>query len=173
MKPHVLSIDCGTQSLRALIFSPSGDLVLSEKLALSAGFRHDRADFEFSPSTPDKIDMNEDLFTVGLNYSLADDIQVYGSYSQSFRYPLFDEIFSFFTNTVSTSLIPQTSDDYEVGLRYAVNNSFFATINIFRIDIIIFRLCPRIKCSKIWHCINTCSGNPLPVTIIACYIIIY
>ena len=110
------------------------DLVLSEKLALSAGFRHDRADFEFSPSTPDKIDMNEDLFTVGLNYSLADDIQVYGSYSQSFRYPLFDEIFSFFTNTVSTSLIPQTSDDYEVGLRYAVNNSFFATINIFRIE---------------------------------------
>ncbi|MEN8232966.1 MAG: TonB-dependent receptor, partial [Thermodesulfobacteriota bacterium] len=110
------------------------DLVLSDNLALSAGFRHDRADFEFSPSTPAKVDMDENLFTVGLNYSISEDIQLYGSYSQSFRYPLFDEIFSFFTNTVSTSLVPQTSDDYEIGLRYAVNKSFYGNINLFRIE---------------------------------------
>ncbi len=110
------------------------DLVLSEKFTLSAGFRHDRADFEFSPSTPDKVDFDENLFTVGLNYSLSDQIQLYSSYSQSFRYPLLDEIYSFFTNTVSTTLLPQTSDDYEIGLRYAMNKTFYANINLFRID---------------------------------------
>jgi iron complex outermembrane receptor protein len=110
------------------------DLILSDKVSLSAGFRHDRADFKFSPSTPDKVDFDENLFTVGLNYSLSDDIQVYGSYSQSFRYPLLDEVFSFFTNTVSTTLIPQTSDDYEIGLRYNLNNTFYANINLFRIE---------------------------------------
>lgn len=110
------------------------DLNLSEKFSLSAGFRHDRADFEFSPTTPDKVDLDQNLFTVGLNYSLSDYIQLYGSYSQSFRYPLLDEIFSFFTNTVSTTLLPQTSNDYEFGLRYAMNKTFYANINLFRID---------------------------------------
>ncbi len=110
------------------------DLALSDKLAVSAGFRHDQADFTFSPATPAKVDLDENLFTGGLKYSLTDAMQLYGSYSQSFRYPVFDEIFSFFTNTVSTSLVPQTSDDFEVGLRYAAHNSFFGTINIFRIE---------------------------------------
>jgi len=110
------------------------DLVLLEKFSLSAGFRHDRADFEFSPATPNKVDFDQNLLTVGLNYSLSEYIQFYGSYSQSFRYPLLDEIFSFFTNTVSTTLLPQTSDDYEIGLRYAMNKSSYANINVFRIE---------------------------------------
>jgi iron complex outermembrane receptor protein len=110
------------------------ELALSDELLLSAGLRHDRADFEFSPSTPAEVDMDENLFTFGLNYLIADNIQFYASFSQSFRYPLLDEMFSFFTNTVSTSLVPQTSDDYEVGLRYSIKNSFFATFNVFRIE---------------------------------------
>jgi len=110
------------------------DLDLTDELALSAGFRRDQADFEFSPSTPSKVDFDENLFTVGLNYSFSNSIQLYGSFSQSFRYPLLDEFYSFTANSVSTSLLPQTSDDYEVGFRYAMSNNFFGTINIFRIE---------------------------------------
>jgi outer membrane receptor protein involved in Fe transport len=45
-----------------------------------------------------------------------------------------DEIFNFFTNTIDTTLVPQTSDNYEFGIRHYFTESLFAKINFFRID---------------------------------------
>jgi iron complex outermembrane recepter protein len=110
------------------------ELDLSEALSFSAGFRHDRAEFSFSPSTPESRKMDENLFTAGLNWRFLPLSQAFISFSRSFRYPLLDEIFNFMTNTIDTNLTAQTSDDVEVGIRHGFNSKWSGTLTLFRID---------------------------------------
>lgn len=105
-----------------------------KNFAVSGGYRYDRADFKFKPSTPDNKTMDENLFTVGLDYKFYRQSSVYASFSRSFRYPVMDELFDFFTNSINTSLIPQDSDEYEFGIRHYFTPSLYANLNFFRID---------------------------------------
>ncbi|MFO7556334.1 MAG: TonB-dependent receptor [Desulfobacterales bacterium] len=105
-----------------------------ENFAISGGYRHDRAEFNFEPSTPDHKTMSEDLFTAGANYNFHEKSSIYISYARSFRYPVIDELFSFFTNTVDTTLTPQTSDNYEFGIRHNFTSTLYANVNFFRMD---------------------------------------
>ncbi len=105
-----------------------------DELALSAGYRHDEVEYTFKPSTPDKADYDESLLTAGINYNFHNESYVYFSFSESFRYPVLDEAFDFFTNTIDTTLVPQTSDDYEIGVRHHFTNSLRVNLNLFRID---------------------------------------
>ncbi|MEF9438084.1 MAG: TonB-dependent receptor, partial [Candidatus Mariimomonas ferrooxydans] len=84
------------------------EIRVTDKLLISGGYRYDRADFTFHPSTPGHTTMDEDLFTAGVNYNFYRKSYVYFSFSKSFRYPVLDELFSFFTNTIDTGLIPQS-----------------------------------------------------------------
>ncbi|UCH82138.1 MAG: TonB-dependent receptor [Nitrospiraceae bacterium] len=110
------------------------EIRLIEHLVLSGGYRHDKAEFSFRPSTPDEATMDEDLFTGGLNYNFYNQSYAYVSYAKSFRYPVLDELFNFITNSIDTTLTPQTSDDYEIGLRHYVTKTSYAQINVFRIE---------------------------------------
>lgn len=110
------------------------EISITDSLRLSGGYRHDRARFSFQPSVPNSIKMSEDLYTAGVNYAFSGKSYVYASYSRSFRYPLLDELYSFITNTINTTLVPQTSDDYEVGVRHYFSDRFSAHINVFRLD---------------------------------------
>jgi iron complex outermembrane receptor protein len=110
------------------------EINIADILYLSGGYRHDRAEFTFKPSTPERIAMDEDLYTAGINYAFYKKSYVYFSFSRSFRYPLLDELYSFFTNTVNTALIPQTSDNYELGIRHYFVDEVYAHLNFFRID---------------------------------------
>ena len=105
-----------------------------ESLALSAGYRYDRATFRFAPSSPDQISHDENLYTAGLNYRFHRETFLYFGYSKSFRYPVLDEMFNFFGNTIDTNLRPQTGDDLEVGLRHYFTESFFGNLNFFHVD---------------------------------------
>ena len=105
-----------------------------EKFAISSGYRYDRVDFNFKPSTPDNKTMDENLFTAGLDYNFYQKSSIYISFSRSFRYPVLDELFDFYTNTINSALNPQDSDNYEFGIRHYFTTSLFAKINIFRID---------------------------------------
>ncbi len=78
--------------------------------------------------------MSENLYTAGINYNFYKKSYAYFSFSHSFRYPVLDELFNFYTNTINTDLIPQTSDDYELGVRYYFTPSLFANVNLFYID---------------------------------------
>jgi iron complex outermembrane receptor protein len=78
--------------------------------------------------------MSEDLFTAGANYNFQDKSSIYISFARSFRYPVLDELFNFFTSTIDTTLIPQTSDNFEFGIRHYFTESLFANVNVFRID---------------------------------------
>jgi len=110
------------------------EINVADNLYLSGGYRHDRAEFTFDPSTPDSITMSKDLYTAGINYIFYKRSYAYFSFSRSFRYPLLDELYSFFTNTVNTNLIPQTSDNYELGIRHYFTDEVYSHINFFRID---------------------------------------
>jgi iron complex outermembrane receptor protein len=110
------------------------EIYLLENLALSGGYRYDTVEYRFDPSTPDKTDFDENLFTAGINYNFFKDSYAYFSFAESFRYPVLDEIFDFFTNTIDTTLIPQTSDNYEMGIRHYFTQNLWAGLNLFRID---------------------------------------
>ncbi len=108
-----------------------------ESLALSAGYRWDRVDYEFSPTEPgtkDEANYDEGVFTGGLSYRFLDTSYLYFSFAQGFRYPVLDEIFSFFTNTINVDLAPQTSEDYEIGVRHYFTDNLYANLNLFRLE---------------------------------------
>ncbi|MEE8399757.1 MAG: TonB-dependent receptor [Desulfobacterales bacterium] len=106
----------------------------TEGLSLSAGYRYDRAKFSFRPSVPSEATLDDNLFTTGASYRLNPSVTTYFSYSKSFRYPVLDELFNFFFNTVDASLQPQSSQDYEAGIRYSFNDHLRGNINFFQID---------------------------------------
>ncbi len=107
----------------------------TDKLGISGGFRHDRAEFEsHSGGVSDSVTMDENLYNGGLTYMFSDNGSVYISYARSFRYPVLDEMFSFFTNTFDSTLEPQTIDDFEIGTRVQFGPEINLSVNIFRLD---------------------------------------
>jgi iron complex outermembrane receptor protein len=108
------------------------EISLTDRLHISGGYRYDKAKFSFDPG--DSTSMSEDVYTAGLNYTFYKRSYVYLSYSRSFRYPVFDELFSFITNEINSSLVPQTSDDYEAGIRLYFSDDFFVNLSAFRLD---------------------------------------
>lgn len=118
-------------------FYALNEIYLLRNLALSVGARYDDVEFTFSPTragTPDKIDFDENPLTVGVNYNFYKNSFLYFSFSQSFRYPALDEIYNFFNNTISSDLKPQTSDNYEFGLRHFFSKRLYANVNFYRLD---------------------------------------
>lgn len=110
---------------------------LFDGLSVSAGYRHDEADYDFDATTAGSrvsTKVSEDLYTAGVNYIFWQDSYIYGSYSRSFRYPVLDEFFNFFTNDIDSSLQPQRSDDYEFGVRYYYSKKSYAHLNFFRVN---------------------------------------
>ncbi len=105
---------------------------LADVLRISGGFRHDKASFSFDPG--DNTTMSKDAYTAGINYIFYKRSYAYLSYSRSFRYPLLDELYSYITNTINSDLVPQTSDDYEAGIRHYFNDDFFVNLNVFWLD---------------------------------------
>ncbi|MEJ2697105.1 MAG: TonB-dependent receptor [Candidatus Sulfobium sp.] len=110
------------------------EITVSDNLHLSGGYRYDRASFSFEPSSPRGLAMSADVYTAGINYAFLKKSYAYASYSRSFRYPVLDELYSFITNTVNTTLVPQISDDYEAGVRYYFSDNIFANANVFILD---------------------------------------
>ncbi len=105
-----------------------------DRLAVSAGYRLDRVEYTFLPSTPTRAIYDETAATAGINYTYAENSNAYVSYSESFRYPVIDELYSFFTNTISSTLVPQNSDSVEIGVRHQFFKGFSAKLNLFRIE---------------------------------------
>ena len=103
------------------------------RLGVSGGYRYDQVEYVFAPSSsPSSTSFDQHLSTVGLNYNIAGDSYTYAAFSRSFRYPLLDELFNFFSNTIDATLRPQQSDSYEVGIRTAVN-TVTGAINYFHV----------------------------------------
>ena len=112
------------------------DLALTERLSISGGGRKDRAKFKFKSLDAGSSESNtlkENLYTFGASYRFANNSSVYLSYAKSFRYPVLDEMYNFFDNSVNSSLDAQTSDDIELGLRHRFESGLAVGVNFFRV----------------------------------------
>jgi len=106
-----------------------------DKFSVSGGYRYDRARFKSTTAgVSDSVTMDENVYNGGLTYAFSDSSSVYISYAKSFRYPVLDEMFSFFTNTFDDQLKPQTTNDYEIGTRVQFGPEINVSINLFRLN---------------------------------------
>jgi iron complex outermembrane receptor protein len=112
------------------------DIAVTDKLTVSGGARNSRAEFDFkhkNTGTSESTTLDEDLYTVGVNYLLMENSSVYASYTKSSRFPVLDEFFSFTDNAVNSELTAQTTDDFEVGLRLHLESGAVLGVNLFRL----------------------------------------
>ena len=113
----------------------NAEIPVTEKLSVSGGFRHDQAEYDFfSAGGSDSKTLDENVYNGGLTYQFSDKGSVYFSYAKSYRYPVLDELFNFFTNTVDTTLRQQTTDNFELGMRAQFGPGINVGLNLFRLD---------------------------------------
>jgi iron complex outermembrane receptor protein len=109
-------------------------LGVGDKLYLSGGYRNDRVTYQYDDAPqPEKI-LDEESANAGINYVFGPESNIYASFTQGFRYPVLDEQFSFFTNTVDTTLQPQRSRSYEIGGSTQIVTGFVVRLNLFRTE---------------------------------------
>jgi iron complex outermembrane receptor protein len=109
-------------------------LRIGKSLSLSGGYRSDRAVFSYAPATLSEKTLDEEGYSAGVNYAFTANSHVYGSYTRSFRYPVLDEQFTYFTSTVDPNLEAQTTDNIEIGASTGISSGLVAAINLFRAD---------------------------------------
>jgi len=112
------------------------EVAVTESLSVSGGLRYDRAEFDFKwidAGTHDSKTIDEDLYTFGVNYRFMKNSSAYASYAKGFRYPVIDEFFNFYFNTINDTLKAQTSDDFEAGLRLRLESGLALGLNLFRV----------------------------------------
>jgi iron complex outermembrane receptor protein len=102
------------------------------RATITGGYRYDHADYSFTPSTPDRQDYDAHAGSVGATFATKQ-ATVFGRVSRSFRYPVVDELFDFFGNTIQTTLVPQRSTDFEGGVRVESGRTQ-ASLSAFRLD---------------------------------------
>ena len=101
------------------------------RAAITGGYRYDHAAYSFTPSTPARQDYNAHAGSLGLAFAATSRTTLFGRVSRSFRYPVLDELFDFFGNTIQSSLVPQRSVDLEGGLRLE-SGRLRASVSLFR-----------------------------------------
>lgn len=113
-------------------------LTVTPEFTVSAGYRYDTAEYTFATSMgevdPNQTDFDESLFTAGVNYRFKPASNFYISYAKGYRYPVLDEIFNFFTNAIDPTITPQSSSDYEVGIRLGLGEKTDVGVNLFYVE---------------------------------------
>lgn len=104
------------ETLENYDFFASSEINASEKFSIRPGIR-------FSAQSKFK---NQHASSLGLRYLLKNDIELRGSYGNSFRTPTFEELYYYFVNDShfyigNENLIPETSTSYEISLKKAVS----------------------------------------------------
>ncbi len=109
------------------------ELFLTDTLAVSGGYRYDQVEFNFGQAPGDKPDFSEGLATAGISWQFRDNSNLYFEYGSGFRYPLLDEMFDFFSNSVNASLRPQSSDSFQAGLKIYLSNTFYVDSAVYNL----------------------------------------
>ncbi|MGE0704029.1 MAG: TonB-dependent receptor [Vicinamibacterales bacterium] len=108
------------------------DEVSFSRGSLSGGYRFDSAEYHFEPSVPSSKSFDAHAADLGATMVVAPQASVFASVSRSFRYPVLDEMFDFFSNTINGSLEPQRSTGVEGGVRFELGIAQ-ATVSAFRL----------------------------------------
>ena len=119
-----------------------------KQLVLVGGYRHEFVNYTFAyhdnsgwnPDQDTKVKFNIDSFNSAFIYTYKDDSNLFLNVSRSFRFPEVDE----FTYTeanfpwqtvLNTDLKPQSSIDYQVGLRHKFSDRFKSSLSLFRMNV--------------------------------------
>jgi len=94
------------------------NLSAGDHLALSMGYRSDRAIFKYEDTPVSKRIFDEGAYDFGINYLFRKNTHAYIAYNHGFRYPVMDEQFNYFYSSVNTTVNPQVSDNYEAGFTW-------------------------------------------------------
>jgi iron complex outermembrane receptor protein len=106
-----------------------------DELALEAGYRRQKSTFDVdykdfaNPflSEAGTSSYDREAYRLAANYSILKKANVFASYSEGFRFPVTDEFFSpgyvvapgvFVPSQINTSLKPQTTREFDVGIRW-------------------------------------------------------
>jgi len=109
------------------------EISLLQRLSFSAGYRYDRAEFEYNTADNEAATKDEEAFNTGINYVFRPGSHVYVSFARSFRYPVLDELFNFAQNRIVAGLEPQISDHLEGGVALQLTSQLQGAINLFRL----------------------------------------
>ncbi len=122
---------------------------ISKELVLVGGYRHEFADYTFAyhnnlyplyyPDQDSKVKFNMEAFNSGLIYTYKDDSNIFLNVSRSFRFPEVDEFTYYDANSyqtlLNTDLKPQSSINYQVGLRHKFSDRFKGSLSLFRMNV--------------------------------------
>ena len=127
-----------TEDEVGIYFQESFD-VIPDVLILSGGGRYDWDRIDFT----DRLDPTQNRVRTfqrfnpkaGLTWNPTSDIGAYFSYSEGFRTPTVDELFTFFPFSSNPDLEPAVSRTLEFGGRVLVGEYFEGTLALFRTDV--------------------------------------
>ena len=117
-----------------------------DQLTLVGGYRYEVVQYVLGyhdnqgwhPDQDKKIQPKMEIFNCGLAYTYADDSSMFLNASKSFRFPEIDE-FSYTDSSwkqqLDTDLKPQSSMNYQVGLRHKFSDWLKGDISLFRMEV--------------------------------------
>lgn len=122
-----------------------------EQLIMSSGYRYEMARYGFiyhdenplfpgytNPSQDTKTRFNMQAFDTGLIYSYQEESNIFVNVGKSFRFPEVDE-FTYqdedYIQQLNTRLKPQSSINYEAGVRQKVNDRLKGSLAFFRMNV--------------------------------------
>jgi iron complex outermembrane receptor protein len=108
------------------------DSVSSGPVTVLGGYRYDHTAYSFAPSAPGSRAFDAHAGSFGATFRLSEEVGVFARASRSFRYPVLDELFDFFGNTIQTGITRQHSTDAEGGVRLQANAAR-ASLSVFTI----------------------------------------
>jgi iron complex outermembrane receptor protein len=123
------------------------ELLLFNKLVLLGGYRYELARYvfgyhDFTGSNPDqdsKLRPKMEAFNTGLLYNYKDDSSLFFNAGKSFRFPEVDEFTGMydinFHQFLNTDLKPQSSINYQIGLRHKFSEMLKINFSMFRMKV--------------------------------------
>lgn len=140
--------DCLTIQKDTLGLYATDTIELFNRLILNGGYRAEQANYKFEQismiagkSTQRAFEFAADA---GIDYKYNDRSSVYANYSRSFRFPAVDEwymaqFFDVFSGTIqgglNADLVPQTGNNYEIGIKENSSKYVRAKVDYFLMDI--------------------------------------
>lgn len=98
-------------------------------LTLSAGARHEKVEYNFSPAFGTKLKKvnNLEAFDIGANYKINPELSTFANYNQAFQAPDIDRFFGF-GYSLNPNIGPAKSKTLNIGFNHVLpNNRFKAT----------------------------------------------
>jgi iron complex outermembrane recepter protein len=97
---------------------------LLNALTLSAGARHEKVSYQYTPTTGNSLNASENLdaWDIGANYRFNDAFTTFANYNQAFQAPDVDRFFNF-GGTFNGFIAPAKARTFNLGLNHVANNN--------------------------------------------------